>query len=124
MDAFDDCIGLRVPSCYRFPFKAIVIMTHLGKFSHKFGTAIKHNSLWKWVTSVQVFSVISAISAAVLLGICAILNQPVAGLIIVRHHNLSGFFPFRGIVYGPMRSTHRVPQGFVSAYLGGSLPYF
>ena len=20
MDAFDDCIGLRVPSCYRFPF--------------------------------------------------------------------------------------------------------
>ena len=30
-------------------------MTHLGKFSHKFGTAIKNNSLWKWVTSTQSF---------------------------------------------------------------------
>ena len=68
----------------------------------------------------QVFLVISAISAAVLLGIYAISNQPVAGLIIVRHHNLSGFFPFRGIVYGPMRSIHRVSQGFVSICLGGS----
>ena len=67
---------------------------------------------------------ISAIYAAVLLGICAISNQLVAGSIIVRHHNLSGFFTFWGIVYGPIRSTHRVSQGFVSACLGGSLPYF
>ena len=65
---------------------------------------------------------ISAIYAAVLLSICAISKQPVAGSIIVKHHNLSGFFPCRGIVYGPMRSTHRVSQGFVSACLGGSLP--
>ena len=90
-------------------------MTHFGKFSHKFGTAIKHNLLWKWVRVNLVFSVISAISAAILLGICTILNNPMAGLIIVRYHNLSGFLPFRGIVYGPMRSTHRVSQGFVSA---------
>ena len=62
--------------------------------------------------------------AAVLLGIFAISNQPVAGSIIVRHHNLGGFYPFWGIVYGPMRSTHRVSQEFVSACLGGSLPYF
>ena len=55
MDSFDDCIGLRVTSQYRFPFQAIVIFTHLGKFSHKFGTAIKHNSLWKWVTSEPSF---------------------------------------------------------------------
>ena len=61
MDAFDDSTGLRVPSCCRFPFQAIVILTHLGKL----------------------------------------------------------FFPFRGIVYGPMRSTDRVSQGFVSACLGG-----
>ena len=30
-------------------------MTHLGKFSHEFSTAIKHNSLWKWVTSEPSF---------------------------------------------------------------------
>ena len=98
-------------------------MTYFFKFSNKFGTAIKHNLLWKWVTSEPIFSVISAIYAAVLLGSCAISNQPVSGSIIVRHHNLSGFFPQR-IVYGPMRSTHRVSHGFVSACLGGSFPYF
>ena len=58
-----------------------------------------------------------------LLGICAISNQPMAGSIIVRHHNLSGFLPFWGIVYGSMRSTHSMSQGFVSACLGGSFPY-
>ena len=66
----------------------------------------------------------STISSAILLVICAISNQPVAGSIIVRHHNLSGVYTFRGIVYGPTRSTHRVSQGFVSAFLGGSFPYF
>ena len=40
----------------------------------------------------QVFSVISEISAVVLLGICVISNQPVAGSIILGHHNLSVFF--------------------------------
>ena len=99
-------------------------MTHFGKFSHKFGTAIKHNSLLKWVTSEPSFLGDICNFCSRLLGICAISNQPGAGSIIVRHHNLSGFFPFRGIVYGTMRSTHRVSQGFVSACLGGSLPYF
>ena len=55
MDSFDDCIGLRVPNRFRFLIKDIVVLTHFGKFSHKFGTAIKHNSLWKWVTSEPIF---------------------------------------------------------------------
>ena len=103
--------------------KAIVVLTDLGKFSHKFGTAIKHNSLWKWVTSKPSFSVISYISAAIFLDICAISNHPVAGSIILRHHNLFRFYLLPRIVYGPMRSTHSVPQVFVSACLGGSLLY-
>ena len=37
---------------------------------------------------------------------------------------MSVFSPFRGIVYGTMKSTYIVTQVLVSAYLGGSLPYF
>ena len=55
MDLLDDCIVLGIPSCYMFPFEAIVVLTHLAKFIHKFDTAIKHNSLWKWVTSKPSF---------------------------------------------------------------------
>ena len=109
MDAVDDRIGLRIPSCYRFPFSSIVVLTCLGKFSHKFGTAIKHNSMWKWVTSKSSFSVISAISVDVLLGICVIWNQLVAGLIIVRHHNLSVFYFQRYRVWANEVYTYRVP---------------
>ena len=75
-----------------------------------------------WVN--QVFLTISAISAAVLLGICSILNQPVAVSIIVRHHILIYCFLCIGIMYSPMRYTHSMPQGLVSACLGGSLSYF
>ena len=71
----------------------------------------------------EFFLVIYAISAAFLLSICVISNQPVAGSIIVRHHYSSGFFLFRGIVYGPMRSTHSASQVFVSTCLCVSLPY-
>ena len=49
MDLFDDFIGLSIPSCNRFPFEAILVLTHIGKFSHKFGTTIKHSLLWKLV---------------------------------------------------------------------------
>ena len=59
MNLFDNCIVLRVPSCYRFPFYDIVILTHIGKFSDRFGTTIKRNSLWKWVTSEPSFRIIS-----------------------------------------------------------------
>ena len=98
MNAFDDCIGLRAPSRYRFPFfLAIVIVTHLGKSSHKFGTTIKHNSLWKFVTSEPSFLGDIYNFAAVSLGICAISNQLVVGLIIVKHHNFSGFSLFKGL---------------------------
>ena len=124
MDSFGDCIGLRSPSYNFFTFEYIVVLTHLGKFDHKFGTTVKHNLLWKWVTSKPSLSTTSAISAAVLLGICAISNQLVAVLIIVRHRNFNGFSPFHGIIYGPMRYTHSVSQGLNSACLGGSLPYF
>ena len=55
MDSFDDCIRMRIPSCNWFPFEVIVVLTHLGKFRQKFGTTIKHNSLWKWVTSKPIF---------------------------------------------------------------------
>ena len=30
-------------------------MTHIDKFSHKFGTTIKHTFLWKWVRSKPSF---------------------------------------------------------------------
>ena len=65
MDPFDDCIGLGINGCNSFTFEAIVFLTHLGKFSdkfgttikhnHKFGTTIKHNFLWKWLTSKIIF---------------------------------------------------------------------
>ena len=40
MDSFNDYIGLRIPSCNWFPFEAIVVLTHLGKFSHKMAAEI------------------------------------------------------------------------------------
>ena len=96
----------------------------LAKFNHKFGTTIKHDSLWKWVMSKPSFLGDICNLCSHFIGYCAILNHPLAGSIIVRHHNLSKCFPFQGIVYGKMRSTHSVSQGFVSACLGVSLPYF
>ena len=85
---------------------------------------IKHNSLWEWVMSKPSFLENICNFCSCLLGICAILDQPMAGLIIVMHHSLSRVFLFWGILYGPMRSTHSVSQGLVSACLGGSFPYF
>ena len=55
MDLFVDRIGLIIPSCNWISFYAIVVLTHLSKFSHKFGTTIKHNSLWKWIMSKPSF---------------------------------------------------------------------
>ena len=51
MESFNYCIGLRITSCNWYPFEAIAVLPHLGKFSHKFGTTNKHILLWKWVTS-------------------------------------------------------------------------
>ncbi len=51
-------------------------------------------------------------------------NQPVAGSIIVTHIKSISVpsLPLR--VYGLMRSTHRVSQGFKTTSFVGSLPYF
>ena len=99
-------------------------MTHLGKFRHKFGTSIKQNSLWKWVMSKPSFLVnICNFCSRFIEYLCHL--EPACGRI--DHCEAPQFkrvFPFQGIVYGPMRSKNSASQGFVSAWLGGSLPYF
>ena len=69
------------------------------------------------------FSVISAMYAAVLLGICAISKQPVAVLIVVRHHSLSGFFFPWDCVWSNEVYTYYVP-GVVFIMFGWKLAIF
>ena len=123
MDLFDDTIGMRITSCNWFPFEAIVFLIHIGKFSHEFGTTIKQNWLWEWVLSKPSFLGNICNFWSCVIGYFAISNQPVAGSIILRHHSLSGFLTFRGIVYGPIRSTHIMSHGLVSSCFCSSFPY-
>jgi hypothetical protein len=65
----------------------------------------------------------SATSAAVLLGIYCISNQPVTGSIMVIDTMVLNLFFFAAyLLYGPIKSTHSVSHGLDSASLAGSLP--
>ena len=62
--------------------------------------------------------------AVVFLGLATILNQSVTVSIMVTHQILSYFLPLCLILYGAIRSTHRVSQVFTSDSLVVSFPYF
>jgi hypothetical protein len=72
----------------------------------------------------QVVSQMSAASAAVLLEIHSISNQPVAGWIMVRHHSFRFFLPLRSTLQGPVRSTRSASHRLSSASFAGSSPHF
>ena len=72
----------------------------------------------------QVNSSRLAISSAAFMSTWVISNHPVAGSIMVRQWSCVSCLPFP-ILYGPMRSMHKVCHGTTSgAGLGGSFPYF
>ncbi len=64
--------------------------------------------------------VLGTVISSVTVGSSTILNQLVAGLIIVRHmkSTLEPSLPLR--VYGPMRSTHDATQGAIMTSFGGA----
>ena len=70
----------------------------------------------------QVFSNLLAMMSARLVSIDVMSNHPVAGLIIDKAHRVNFLLLFF-ILYGPMRSIHRVSQGVASAFFAGNLPY-
>ena len=82
-------------------------------------TLVGHGYLHSQVCSTKL-----AMVSALLSLIVHSSNHPVAGSIIVRHQRIKFFLEFCFIVYGPMRSTHRMSQGMASASFSGRCPYF
>jgi hypothetical protein len=82
---------------------------------HLFGRGYLQNHGW---------SNIFAVPSAVLFRISAISNQPVAGSHIVNACRFNSFPCFVVMMYGPIRSTHIVSQGFWPMSFKDSYPYF
>ena len=70
----------------------------------------------------QLVSNLLAMMSAHLVFIDVMSNQPMTGSIIVKAHKVNSLLLFK-ILYGPMRSIHRVSRGVVLDFLAGNLPY-
>jgi len=98
-----------------------IIFNEFGKFSHDFCSSIKDEFTMPWVASQSIlFPCIGDCNSFFKSLSSFILNQPVAGSIIVTHHN----FRIVLICYGPIRSTHILFQGVAAASFSGKCPYF
>ena len=107
MYSFNCTIGLWILCSYGLANSAINSLPLSSK------TCVGHGYLFNKVCLITL-----AIMSACLVFISAIYNHPVMGSIMVGHHNLKSdcclpflFTPLRGILYGPIRSTHGVSQG-------------
>ncbi len=86
------------------------------------------------IRSEVLSNILSAINSSLPLTVCrrsclntgnsAILNQLEAGSIMVRAIKSICKLSLPLRMYGPMRSTHKHPQGFVMTVFGGRCPYF
>ena len=115
------CLGGSLPYFWFFIFA----LWHVGHTSWTVVWRPFQSKCWQRVCSVRVSPGWQSISwyQSTVFYLCHL--EPACGR--TNHCKAPQFkriFPFRGIVYGPIRSTHSVYQVFVSACLGGSLPYF